>query len=415
VKIFVLALFLPSAFAAERPFSLVDCYRAALKRSESFGIQEQLLVQATELEKQAKAALFPALSAEASFLRQDAPNAATAKQQNTVRITGIQPLFSGFREFALIRQRYAFSAQQAAALQDAARLLFYDVADAFYSTLILQADSINFGNELDLGRKRLQELEGFRRVGRSRSSEVLAQRANIANLEALGESTRLQLKVQRDVLSFLTGLPAESPLSDAEAPPGKTETLDSYLTGLSERPDITASQAAVRASEAAVSASRGSHLPSADLSGNYYLQRPGTSSGVKWDITLFLSLPIFRGGAVVSQVRQAVSQQEQATLAEARARRLADLEVRRYYERVLSGRIQLAKLGEYTDLSRQNHEAQRKDYANGLVTNLDVLQATSSWYVALRSKERQQFTLKGDFVKLQAASGQRKEITASPE
>ncbi len=405
-------IFATLSFAAG-PYTLADCYKSALKRSETFGIQEQLLVQANELEAQARASLLPAISGNATFLRQEAPTPATLKQQNTVRLTGTQPLFRGFREFALIRQRDALTAAQRAILSEAARLLFVDVADAFYATLALQADGVNYGNELEIARKRLTELEGFRRVGRSRASDVLSQRANIANLEAQLEATRAQLKIQRDVLAFLTGMPAEIPLRDTEVVPAKVPALEAYLTGLEKRPDLGAAAFAVGAAEAAVSVARGLHWPVADVVGNYYLQRPGSSSDINWDVALVLSLPLFQGGAVQSQVRQAVSVQEQATLQESRSRRLADQEVRRYFERVLSGQLQLRKLTEYADLSRQNHDALRRDYSNGLVTNLDVLQATTTWQVAQRSKERQAFTLLGDYVKLLAASGQRGDVNAA--
>jgi outer membrane protein len=242
---------------------------------------------------------------------------------------------------------------------------------------------------------------------------VLSQRANIASLEAQVESTRGQLKVQRDVLAFLTGLPADSPLKDEEGSPAVEQKLDAYLEGARGRPDILASSLAVQASHAAVSAARALHWPTADLSSNYYLKRPGGSHDINWDVTLSLSFPIFQGGAIQSQVRQAVAVQEQVALGESRARRLADQEVKRFFERVESGRLQLVKLTEFVNLSRLNHDAQRKEYRNGLVTNLDVLQATTSWHVAVRSKERQLFTLKGDYAKLQAASGMRAEVRAA--
>jgi len=393
------------------PLSLSECYRSALKRSETFGIQEQLLVQATELETQARAALYPELSANATFLRQQQPVPTVAREQNTVKLTGTQPLFRGLREFAAIRQRGALSASQAALVADAARQLFYDVADAFYDVLALQADGVNFGNELEIARKRLKELEGFRRVGRSRASDVLSQRANIANLEAQLEATRAQLKIQRDVLAFLTGLESDTPLRDVEKAPSAAIRLEGYLGGVAARSDLVAASYALRAAEASVSVARGLHWPTADLVGNYYFERP--ASLVKWDVSLVLSLPLFQGGATQSQVRQAVAVQEQVTLQESRARRLAEQEVRRFFERVSSGRVQLEKLSEYADLARQNHEAIRRDYSNGLVTNLDVLQATTTWQIAQRSKERQAFAVLDDFVKLQSAAGQRAEVAAA--
>ena len=105
-----------------------------------------------------------------------------------------------------------------------------------------------------------------------------------------------------------------------------------------------------------------------------------------------------------------MSVQEQATLRESLARRQAELEVKRLFEQVRSGKARMEKLADLADLSRQNHEAQRRDYSNGLVTNLEVLQATTSWQVSLRNLERQQYALKSDYVKLQAAAGKRAEL-----
>ncbi len=388
----------------------MDAYERALKRSESLGIQSEALIQANELESQARSSIFPTLSASAVFLTQEQPTAATQRQQNTVKATANQPLFRGFREFALIRQREAVVANQKAELANASRLLFYDVADAYYATLALQSDLKNYGDELEISRRRLKELEQFRRVGRSRASEVISQKANVASLEAQVEATQGQLKVQKEILAFLTGLPSTSTLRDQESSPKAEQKIDTFLGGVSSRADLSAAQASTRAAEESVKVSRGQHWPSADLTGNYYFNRPGSSSEINWDFSLTISLPIFQGGSVNSQVREAVSVQEQATLRESLARRQAELEIKRLFEQVESGRARLVKLEEAADLSRQNHEAQRRDYSNGLVTNLEVLQATSSWQVALRNFERQQFNLKNDFVKLQAAAGQRPEL-----
>ncbi len=387
-----------------------DAYQAALKRSETVGIQDLAVVRANELEKQAKALLLPALSANATFFRQHAPTSAVTADQQTYKITGSQPLFHGLSEFSVIHQRQSVTAQQRALLNEAARSLFYDVADAYYGTAALEADERNYANELEVNKRRLQDLEGFRRVGRSRASEVLSQKANIAQLEASLAGARGQLLVQREILAFLTGLSASTPLRDTESSPGNLPGLDKFLAGLDTRPDLVASKASLMSAESAVSAARSFHWPTADLTGNYYLDRPaGTSKDIQWDVSLVLTLSLFQGGAIQSQVREAAAAEEQASLQVSRTQRLADEEIRRYYERVASGRTQLEKLNEFADLSRQNYQAQQRDYSNGLVTNLDVLQATSSWQVSLRARERQQYNLKSDFLKLQAAAGQRAE------
>jgi outer membrane protein len=394
--------------------SFSECYKAALARSENLAIQDELLVQADELERQARATLFPVITGSATFLRQQratAPNPANLTSQNTIKITGDQPLFRGLREFAAIRQRKAQVEGQRAALQDAARQLFYDVSDAFHNTLALQADEQNYRNELAVNRARLKDLEDFRRIGRSRNSEVLTQRANIASLEAQIEVIHGQLEVQRDVLAFHTGLPRIAALLDSEpAPKGAEPALESFLANLDQRPDILAAKAAAESSEDAVSVAKGTHWPSADLIGNYYPERTGSQSTVKWDASLVVTLPIFQGGAIQSQVRQAASVHEQASLALARVRRVAEQEIRRFYFNVAAARQQVAKLAEFVELSKQNYQALQRDYRNGLVTNLEVLQSITNWQAAQRNWEHQQFALKNDFLKLQGASAKRAEI-----
>lgn len=393
--------------------NLSQCYQAALKRSEKITIQDELLVQAKEQETQAIGAILPSLNSSATLLHQATPQSASAanlspSDQKTVKLTADQPLFRGLREFAAVNQKKAQIGMQEFAVEDAARQLFYDTATAYYNILTLQSDDANYRNEIDVNLKRLRELQSFVRIGRSRVSEVLTLKANVSSLEAQLESTQGQLDNAKEVFAFLTGLNRDTPLSDADEKPPRFAALSFYLSRIEARPDVKSAAENVKVFEEGVPIARGAHFPSIDLIGDYYPVRPeGLSKGVNWDVQLAATFPIFQGGVIQSQVRQAVSIARQYDQLLSQTRRSAEQEIRQFYDNLSSDSRQFLKLGETVEISRQNYEANRKDYRNGLVTNLDVLQAITTWQDAQRAWAREKYAMAADYVKLQAATGQR--------
>jgi outer membrane protein len=144
-----------------------------------------------------------------------------------------------------------------------------------------------------------------------------------------------------------------------------------------------------------------------DLTGNYYLKRSGSLEDVNWDVGIALTVPLYTGGATQSQVREAASQRTQAELSVSQARRLAEQEVRASYRSVVYDRSQIDALTTATELARKNYDAQTRDYRLGLVTNLDVLQALTAFQQNQRALDRARYTIKLDYVRLEAAAARR--------
>jgi outer membrane protein len=261
-----------------------------------------------------------------------------------------------------------------------------------------------------VNQKRLKELESFYKIGRSRMTELLTFKSNIASVEAQLETSRQQLEVAKDVLAFVTGWDRETALEDTEPMPPGPNGVDSYLARVDDRPDVKVALQNVEAFGEGVPIARGAHLPSLDLLGNYYFDRPGVLSNVNWDVQLALTVPIFQGGAIQSQVRQAESVSRQYDQLLSQARRTAEEEIRTFHDNWAGDQKQVAKLTDLADISNQTYQAQLKDYRNGLVTNLDVLQAITSAQDAQRLLDRARFLAKLDAVKLEAAAAQRPEV-----
>lgn len=398
--------------------TLDDYFEAALQRSEVVATQIETIRQAEERYQQASAALYPTVEGIASYTRQESvPNltvngAAIPSRQPLVRLSATQPLFRGFREFAALRQSQALiGAEQFG--YDAARLqLFKDVAQNFFNILSIEQELVNLDKEIEQNAKRESEIRARVRIGRSRASEILTIQAAISALRAEVEQLRGQNLVARETFAFLSGLNAQTRLRDTEREPTQPDPLEAYLARIDRRPEVQGNRQRLAAAQESIEIAKGARLPSIDLTGNYYLKRTGSLEDVDWDIGIALTVPLYTGGAVQSQVRSAASQRTQAELSLSQARRLAEQEVRASYRSVEYDRLQIEALTAATEAARKNYEAQARDYRLGLVTNLDVLQALTALQQNQRALDRARYASKLDYVRLQAAAARR---PAQPE
>jgi outer membrane protein len=398
--------------------SLNDAYKAALVRSETIDIQRELLIQAEETNTQAMGAMLPTFTGAVTLVRQASPISPTGASlypasQNTGKITGSLPLFRGLRDFAALRQRKVLEVSQRYSLLTAARQLFYDLSTTFYNVLAYQKDEQNYETQIKTNEQRLLELQQFYKIGRSQLTDVLTLKASIVSLRAQLEATRGLLAAEKENFSYFTGWQRDTQLADDEilfpysTGPGD---IHIYLDNMNYRSDVKVAMSNVSANDEGIAIARGGHLPNIDLIGNYYFFRPGALSDVNWDAQLAVSVPLFQGGIIQSQVRQASSVARQFNLQLSQTRRLAEKEIRTFYDQVEADRKQVLRYSELVDVSKKTYETETQYFRNGLVTNLDVLLATTTYQDALRQRDRAKFQYQSDAVKLQAASGRRPEI-----
>jgi outer membrane protein len=396
--------------AAAGALTLDEYFAQALVRSEVVATQGELIQQAEERYRQAKSTLRPTVDGVASYtwLDEGARDTTTnPTRQPHARLTATQPLFRGFREFASMRQTQALVDAQGEDYRQARTQLFKDVTQNFYDVVSLEQDLINLDEQVRQNLQREEELQARIRIGRSRAGEVLTVQTRISTLRAEIERLKAQLSVARDVFAFLSGLPATTPLRDTEALPPEIESLDHYLERLTLRPDVKAAQQRLTAAQENITVARGARQPSLDLNANRYLERKGSLENVDWDVQLALTVPLYAGGSLQSQVREAMSQSTQAELNASRVQRLAEQEIRSFYQTVLLDRNQLLALEMATNAARKNYEVQRRDYRLGLVTNLDVLQALTSFQENQRALDRARHTAKLDYLRLETAAVRR--------
>lgn len=397
--------------AAAASLDLQKSFEFAIQHNETVKIQEKTLEIAEEKKSQATGTILPKISAIGTYTKQDVGDL-TASQRNSIsednhnaRLNATQTLFHGTQEYSALRAANRNVEAEEFTLSQKRRDLYGQVAAQFYALMTAEKDKNNLKTLLDLSEYRANDLQKRAKVGRVRRGELLQAQAQVATSRSQfiqAQSTLLQAKT-----SFyqLTGI-QDADLVDSLVLPQKMPALEVYLQKLEQRPDI---QAYMRKTEAAcenVNVAQGAHMPTLDLSGNYYLRREGSLEKVKWDYGLTLTMPLFEGGVTQSKVREASAAYGQAEMTLALGRRTAEKQLRDLYSAVNDGKVQLVSLAESAKLSEENYKEQTKDNRFGLVSSLEVLQSLNSFIESKRSLDRVNSQVKTAFAQLRAATGE---------
>jgi outer membrane protein len=357
--------------------------------------------------------MLPSINAVGTVTKQQSETVIASQNQTLGKITLSQPLFVGLRDFALLRQTKALRTASKFDRDAAIVQLFKDLANNVYTILSIERDIKNLRAEMNLYRKRIAELKEFRKIGRSRDTEVLTVQTALASLSASEKQLLGQAKAAREVFAVMSGLPAEAhlraKLSDKLTLQGP---LSSYLSRIEQRPEVLAAKLRSAAAGDSVSIARAGHWPSIALNGNYYLTHSGFATVPDWDVQLALTLPIFSGGVTQSNVRGAVAKHAQADDQWLLMRHAAEQEIRVGYATLIADEQQLHDLTQAGVLAKSNYEAISKEYRLGLVTNLDVLTAMTSYQEIVRSQDRQRHTMQLDSDKLAAATISHPDLSA---
>lgn len=402
--------------AAQGVIDLDNCFLMAVRHSESLQMKDELINQAAAKFKQALGTALPQITFKANELIQDVPASDVAANPGGISTTFLrrstpytqlnltQPIFSGFKEFRAIAAGRAMQSRTKHEKMRAAQLLYQDVAQSFYAVIQLQNDMGILQRQRGTLARRVNELRERVTVGRSRASEITSAEAQLANTDASLAETRGTVAVAWEMLEFLTGLEPSSSLHDPFSTQ-RGESIDHFLSKSDVREDVLAAQDAITEASNTVGVAKSGHYPNVALSANYYPYRVGFYNQIKWDTTFTLSLPIFTGGTVTAQVKEAESKLKASTLNEQLSRRQSEKDIRSAYSTWKSGLDQAAAYARASAKNRANFEAQRADYQNNLVPNLEVMQALANWQDSERRANQLKFQSRLNYVQLLVAAG----------
>ncbi len=380
---------------AQQVVTLEEAYRSAMAKSEQIGISRENLMQAEREIDRAKSFLYPSINTEASYLRR--PEAKQGpfgvllpEEQKQFNLTIDQPLYTGGRASAAYRSAKLGVRGGKLDLSLTTENLLFDVARAYYEALKAQRNVEIEENEVKRLEAHLRDAEKRFRVGEAIKTVVLRAEAELADARARLIRARNDQETTKDQLALFARI--EGPFSLAD-PPALTLSEQSesewVKTAHDRRSDLALQSTNVKISEEQIGIAKGAFFPSLSLQGRYNWidQDPETSFLTTNDRSAILSLsfPIFEGRLRVAELAQARSRHRQQLLQKQLQSDQIAVEVRRTLLNLNALTSQLDVLNAQVAFARENFSLISRQFAVGLATNIDVLDANAT----LISAERQ--------------------------
>jgi NodT family efflux transporter outer membrane factor (OMF) lipoprotein len=303
--------------------------RQALAESPTVAAAKARLREAAENRRVQYGALLPAVDANLSASRQRISAAEFGQPDNNVSVFNLYnasvnvsyslDLFGGTR-----RKLEALQSQidyQRFQLEGVYLTLTSNIVTTAVKDASLRAQIGAMKDIIEAQKKQLNIVEEQFRLGGAARSDVLAQRAQLAQTRAALPPLEKQLAQTRHQLAVLAGrLPSEATLpefylNDFQLPEELPVSLPSSL--VRQRPDIRAAEEVLHAASAQVGVATANLYPQITLTGSFGLEA-GTvgdlfSSGANiWSLGAGLLQPIFHGGALTAQRRAAIAIYDQA-------------------------------------------------------------------------------------------------------
>jgi outer membrane protein len=402
-RLAVLALVLGSAVAmAEEPpgtissdaVTLEQAARSALDHYQPYHIIQETLSQLQQQRKQALSAILPTLTLGAAYTQRPGAQYTTSIVDPTQQIlfyprtdqllnfTVSQPLFTGGRAVGGFKEATALMHAGEENVKQNREELLMNVAQAFYGVLKAHKRTELFEAERQRLEEHRREAEARVKVGDVTKTVLLRAEAELAGAQAELVRARSDDLIVREQLALLTNLPSDAALAtpSAQVAPAISDTLvtDAQL----HRPEWLSSRYEEQAAERQVQVARAGFFPTLSLQLTYQIERqtPDTAFFVSPNqyATLQLQFPLFEGGLQLAKVREANSQLQAAALNTEYLQMSIKVEVRNAMRDVqtLAGVVE-----QYTAqvaFAKENYELTSRQFAVGLATNLDVLDANGT-------------------------------------
>src|ERR1700678_295774 len=427
---------------------LLAVYQRALQNDPQLREAEDTRLAALEAKPQALAALLPQLSGSGTVSKErdtgssntvesvtgipGAPNGTViesfpfdGKTTTIDHLYGVDLKQNLFRwaNWVALKSADAQVAQAEADYQAAQQDLMARVAQRYFDVLGAQDDLeaqqmslVSVSRQLDQAEARYQiGLIAVTDVEEARASHDTTAAAVIAAKRTLESTQELLREIIGDPFDFLA-----RPLEPFEMANPDPISEDRWVEmALQQNLSLVSSRLAADIARENVSIQRGGHYPSLDLvgsagklqnnqidvcpagspAGGTFLDQKQRSMGIQ------LTVPIYSGGLVSSQVRQAVYQHRAAKERLERVARQTEHDARDAYLGVLSEISRVKSLHRAVESNLISLRATESGYEAGTRTAVDVLQSRQQWVQAQTDYSHSRYDYMLNVIKLQQAAG----------
>lgn len=290
------------------------------------------------------------------------------------------------------------------------------VADSYFEMLFAQhdvrlseAETASFKSQWERARER-------HRAGIATLLDVYETQAKYDLAVSNELKARKELDIKRESLRKLLGhVPAEL----AELTPQPTlptvrpETADEWVA-IAEKhnPQLASVRFAAEEAEQELQRARGSHHPTVDFVAGYSMTRTTgsvyTDSASRAELYSYgvqVEVPLYKGGALDSQVREAASLRDKAKEDLEEVRRTVALETRQAFLEVTHSLAEMKAMEQALRSAELQLSSTKSGLNAGVRTTTDLLQAEQQVFAAKRDLARARYAYCTKIVQLHAAAG----------
>ena len=409
---------------------LLQTYQLARSGDPQLSAAESSRLATREGAVQARAAMLPQIGGDASYTKSRSDSSGTQvfgsqlfpsdnAQDTTAKDFGLslnQMVYDRAR-FTQLKSQKALSQASDFQVASAGDSLVTRTSQAYFNVLIaIEAQETALKKQFDFASKRLEVgLAPITDVHEARAQYDSARANTIVTRNALEDAYQAVAEITGRDVRNLKGLPEDFQPSL----PAERDAEGWVAAAIENNPALKAKQFQVQSTEANVETARAGHWPTLYLNGTYGDRRSDGSSTDNIDnatsdfenqsksrsIGLTLRVPIFSGGAVSSQVRQALAQRDVATDELEQQKRGLVRNTRNAYQTLVAGISEVEARRSAVLSARSAYEASQVGLEVGTRTVLDVLTNQQNLFNAEREFARSRYNFLQNRLILEQAAG----------
>ena len=404
-----------------RAADLLTAYQDAMTHDAQFAAARAALDAGREKLPQGRAGLLPTVSASANTFWNDESWKARSfgidtdakYNSNGWSVTLSQPLFR-MQNWVAYTQAELAVAQAEAQFVAARQALIVRVTQAYFDVLLAQealtttrAQKVAISEQLAAAKRSFE-------VGTATITDTNEAQSRYDLIIAQELAAENDLAVKRETLRTVVGKDEGElkPLKPGVALLTPRPADINQWVGMAENanPTVQASQASYEIATREIERQHAGHYPTLDLvAGHNNMHTKSMMVGANQidgdRIGLQLSIPLYSGGAVMSQEREAAALKEKAAADLDNTRRQAALDVRSAYLGVTSGLSQVKAFEAAMVSSKSSLDSNKTGYEVGVRINIDVLNAQSQLYTTQQSLAKARLDTLLALLRLKLAAG----------